>query len=247
MAKTAAFSRKEKRLSWPLLAAILGFHAAAFYALALALAPDLTQSVTNDVRGVLTVSAVTPDKEPPPPPEVEPEPDEGEQGDPGTRGRAKPVEAPKPKIDLSKDKKSADDADDGSDANTGSQDQGTGPGSAGQGDGSGSGNGGDGLGNARRVAATKPSVRSGTVEPTDFPVPEGGRATRFGKSVTVVFTVTTDGHAKNCSVARTSVDAQTTGLACSRVIEKIRFNPATDQFGDPIEARYGFRVDFRAR
>jgi protein TonB len=31
------------------------------------------------------------------------------------------------------------------------------------------------------------------------------------------------------------------------VIEKIRFNPARNRAGDPVEARYGYRVDFRER
>lgn len=247
MAKTAVFSKRKKRFSWPLLAAILVFHVAAFYGLALALAPDFTKSVTQEVGRVFTVTVTTPDEEPPPP-DVDPEPDEGAQGDPGKRAEAKPVEASKSKINPPKPSPRPTKAAEGRDNRSGSQDQGTGPGAAGSGDGSGSGNNGSGRGNDRPVVATKPSVRSGNLDTaSDFPVPEGGRATRFGKSVTVVFTVTTDGQAKNCSVARTSVDTQTTGLVCGLVVQKIRFNPAKDQFGDPIEARFGYRVDFRAR
>ena len=96
--------------------------------------------------------------------------------------------------------------------------------------------------------AKGPSIRSGSInEARDFPVPEGGRASRFGKSVTVHFTVTTDGRAKNCSVAQTSVDPQTTSLVCGLVTQKIRFNPARTTSGRAVEARYGYRVDFRAR
>ena len=92
------------------------------------------------------------------------------------------------------------------------------------------------------------SVRSGEINQSrDFPIPEGGRSTRFGKSVTVVFTVTVDGRARNCSVANSQVDAETTALVCPLVIERIRFNPATTAEGTPVEARYGYRVDFRAR
>ncbi|MEP5508003.1 MAG: energy transducer TonB [Erythrobacter sp.] len=229
------------------MAAILVFHVAAFYVLALALAPDLTRSVTQEVGKVFMVTVTTPPEEPPLP-EVEPEPDEGAQGDPGKRAEAKPVEAPKPKIEIPNPSPRPTKAAEGNDNSSGSQEQGTGPGSAGSGDGSGSGNGGNGQGNTPRVAATKPNVLSGNLNTaSDFPVPEGGRATRFGKSVTVVFTVTTDGRAKNCSVASSSVDAQTAGGVCGLVIQKIRFNPAKDQFGDPIEARFGYRVDFRAR
>ena len=247
MRKAAAFSKRRKHLSWPLLAAILVFHVAAFYVLALALAPDLTRSVTQEVGKIFTVNVTTPSEEPPLP-DVEPEPDEGAQGDPGKRAEAEPVEAPKPKTNLTKPSPRPSKAAEGNDNSSGSQEQGTGPGSAGLGDGTGSGNSGNGQGNARRFAATKPNVLSGNLNTaTDFPVPEGGRATRFGKSTTVVFTVTTDGRAKNCSVASSSVDAQTTRLVCGLVIQKVRFNPAKDQFGDPIESRYGYRVDFRAR
>ena len=91
-------------------------------------------------------------------------------------------------------------------------------------------------------------MRSGNLDPRrDFPVPEGGRETRFGTSVTVIFTVTTDGRARDCSVARSTADAETTSLVCGLVIEKIRFNPARTRSGDPVEARYGYRVDFRER
>ena len=131
-------------------------------------------------------------------------------------------------------------------ANTsGARDQGDGTGASGEGSGTGSGDGGGGIGGG---LASGPSVRSGEVNSArDFPVPEGGRQTRFGKSVTVVFTVTLDGRARNCSVARTSVDPATTALACPLVIEKVRFNPARNRAGEPVEARYGYRIDFRAR
>ena len=94
----------------------------------------------------------------------------------------------------------------------------------------------------KAAAAPKPKVLI-----AQRPAPPGGREARFGKSVTVVFTVTPDGRARHCSVARSSVDAEATALVCPLVIRKIRFNPATRGDGTPIEARYGYRVDFRAR
>jgi protein TonB len=75
-------------------------------------------------------------------------------------------------------------------------------------------------------------------------VPEGGRQARFGKRVIVLFTVTTDGRARDCSVAQSNVDAAATALVCPLVIRKIRFNPARRSDGTPVEARYGYRVDF---
>jgi protein TonB len=65
--------------------------------------------------------------------------------------------------------------------------------------------------------------------------------------VTVVFTVTPEGRARDCSVARTSADSATTALVCGKVIEKIRFNPAQTADGRAVASRYGYRVDFRER
>ena len=94
----------------------------------------------------------------------------------------------------------------------------------------------------------RPSVRSGSLDVRrDFPIPQGGREARFGTSVTVFFTVSQDGRARDCSVARSTADADSTALVCGLVIEKIRFNPARNRAGDPVEARYGYRVDFRER
>jgi protein TonB len=91
-------------------------------------------------------------------------------------------------------------------------------------------------------------VLSGSLDPRrDFPIPEGGREARFGTSVTVFFIVTTAGRARDCAVTRSTADAQSTGRVCALVIEKIRFNPARNRAGEPVEARYGYRVDFRQR
>ena len=79
------------------------------------------------------------------------------------------------------------------------------------------------------------------------PVPPGGRQSRFGKTVIVHFTVTTDGRARDCTVASSSVDAETTARVCPLVVQRIRFNPARRADGTAVEARYGYRVSFTAR
>lgn len=239
------FSKRRKKLNWKLLVALVLFHLLVLYLLARVFAPDFTRSVEQEVLSTITVTVTTPD--PPEPPEAPPAPDEGAQGDPGAKAVAREVTAPKPKLPPPTPTPAPRASSTGDANRSGANTSGDGTGAAGQGDGTGSGRGGSGSGNGLAMAKG-PSIRSGTInEARDFPVPEGGRATRFGKSVTVHFTVTTDGRAKNCSVARTSVDAQTTGLVCGLVIQKIRFNPAVARNGQPIEARYGYRVDFRAR
>lgn len=235
-------SRLRRRPSWPLLAAILLLHIAVAYGLARALAPDFTTSVEREVVSAFTVTITAPPD--PPPPENEPEPDEGAQGAPGKEAVPQPVTAPSPRIERTPEPRPRASST-GTANRSGARESGEGTGAAGSGDGTGSGNRGGGQGG---VAVTKPSVRSGALNTaSDFPVPPGGRETRFGKSVTVAFTVTTDGRARNCSVARSSVDAETTALVCGLVAQKIRFNPARDRNGEPVEARYGYRVDFRQR
>lgn len=237
------YSRLRKRPSWPLLVAIVLLHIVVAYGLARALAPDLTRSVEREITSGFTVTVTTPPA--PPPPENDPQSDEGAQGAPGEEAVPKPVTALPPRIPPPEPSPRPRASSTGISNRSGAREAGEGTGAAGDGLGTGSGNRGGGQGG---VAVTKPSVRSGNLNTaSDFPVPPGGRGTRFGRSVTVVFTVTTDGRARNCSVARSSVDAETTAIVCGLVAEKIRFNPARDANEQPVEARYGYRVDFRRR
>ena len=242
--QSAPIQSKSRRPNWPLLSAIVLFHLVALYGLVRVFAPDFTQSIERDVVSAFTVTVTTAD---PPVPEAPPNPDEGAQGAPAERAVARAETAPEPRITNPAASPRPRASSTGTADRSGANDSGAGTGAAGQGDGTGSGRGGSGSGNGQSLAQ-KPSVRSGSInDARDFPVPEGGRQTRFGKSVTVVFTVTTDGRARNCSVAQTSVDAQTTNLLCGLVIEKIRFNPALDRDGNPVEARYGYRQTFGSR
>ncbi len=230
------FSEVPRRPRPVLIVLIVLLHIAALYGLARAFAPDFTQQVERTVVSAFTVTITAP-------PEPKPEPDEGAAGDTGKKAVPKPETAPKNRVKQDKPMPQASST--GAADTSGARDAGQGTGAAGEGSGTGSGAGGGGMGGG---IASGPSVKSGEVNSArDFPVPEGGRATRFGKSVTVVFTVGTDGRARNCSVARTSVDPETTALACPLVIEKVRFNPARNRAGDPVEARYGYRIDFIGR
>ncbi len=236
------YVKARRRLSWPLILFILVLHIGALYGLARLLVPDMTRSVEQSVASVFTVTITAPEETPD---ENQPVPDEGAQAEAGRDATPSEVIAPVPEVTTKPPDPLPQASSTGSEVDSGATDAGDGTGAAGNGPGTGSGLAGGGRGG---VAVTKPSVRSGNLDTaSDFPVPEGGRQTRFGKSVTVVFTVTTDGRATNCSVARTSVDQQTTDLVCGLVAQKIRFNPARDRNGDPVAARYGYRVDFRSR
>jgi len=235
-----SYQGKPRGPRWWLIAAIVAGHLLALYGLSRAFAPDFTASIEREVVSAFTVTVTAP----PDPAEAPPEPDEGAQGEPGEEAVPAPVTAPPAPIE-SNPEPIPRASSTGTASRSGAQEQGDGTGAAGEGEGTGSGNSGGGQGNS---VAIGPSVRSGNLDTAaDFPVPPGGRESRFGRSVTVVFTVTREGRARNCSVARSDVDAQTTARVCPLVVERIRFNPARNRAGDPVEARYGYRVDFGAR
>lgn len=237
-ASTGYQPRRRPRLA--LIAAIVAGHLALGVALAHLLAPDFTASVVSRAQSQLTVIVSTYEKEPPAP---EPEPDAGEAGDPGRDAVPKPVAAPTNPLPSPSPVPRA--ASTGSQDQSGAREDGDGTGASGPGDGTGSGNGGQGRGGG---IAAGPSVRSGELnEARDFPVPPGGREARFGRSVIVNFTVGVDGRARDCTVVSNQVDAESAARVCPLVVEKIRFNPATTADGRAVEARYGYRVDFRRR
>ncbi len=244
MIKTQSrYQGKPKGLRWSLIAAIAIFHVFALYGLSRLLAPQFTASVEREVVDAFTV-VITASEETEPEPETPPEPDEGAAGEPGEDAVPQPVTAPSSPIESNPEPRPLASST-GTAPRSGAREAGDGTGAEGEGAGTGSGNQGGGQGNG---AAVRPSVASGTLDPRrDFPIPEGGREARFGTSVTVFFTVTRDGRARDCSVTRSTADAATTALVCGLVTDKIRFNPALNRAGEPVEARYGYRVDFRQR
>lgn len=237
LAQRSAY-QPERRPRWGLIGLLVLGHLAVGALLVRLLAPDFTASVVEQATSGFTVTITAP---PTPPPADTP--DEGAAGDPGRKAAARNTAAPE--SPLASPSPLPRTPATGSENDSGAQANGDGTGAAGPGDGTGSGNGGQGSGGG---SAAAPSVRSGELnQARDFPVPEGGRQARFGRSVTVQFTVTTEGRARNCSVLQSGVDAAATALVCPLVIAKIRFNPATRADGTLVEARYGYRVDFRPR
>ena len=237
------YSDRRRKLSWPLVLLIVVLHIAALFLLARLLAPQFTASVIEQATSLVTVTITAPDEPEPAPSDSPPQPDEGASGERGDQAVPREVTAPEQPLPRPSPAPRASST--GVENRSGASDGGEGTGLSGPGDGPGAGRSGGGQGGA---VAVGPSVRSGELnEARDFPIPEGGRAARYGKSVTVNFTVTTDGRARNCTVANTQVDAATTAAVCPLVVDRIRFNPATTADGTPVEARYGYRVDFRAR
>jgi protein TonB len=231
------------RLGVTVLVVVL--HIALLAGLIRAFTPDIAAKVVESVLSTFSVTVITPPPPPPPPPP--PSRSEKEAGDEGAAGKKavpKAAKAPDPKIKISQ-KPAPKASSTGSADTSGATNQGNGTGAGRNGDGTGAGGAGNGTGGG---AVTKPSVRSGEINDSrDFPVPPGGRQARFGKRVIVNFIVTTDGHARNCSVRSSGVDAEATARVCPLVVKKIRFNPARQADGTPVEAPYGYKVDFTAQ
>lgn len=243
MAEDTGYLGKQRKLSWKLIALIVLLHLLALYGLARALAPEFTERVIERTTAFVTVTVGTYEEPEAEPTQAPPHPDEGASGEAGEQAVPREVAAPRQPLPRPSPVPRASST--GEANRSGATEGGEGTGAGGAGDGTGSGRRGGGQGGA---VAQGPSVRSGELnEARDFPIPDGGRVVRFGKSVTVHFTVTTDGRARNCSLASSEVDAATAARVCPLVVERIRFNPAVTAEGTPVEARYGYRVDFRAR
>ena len=238
--ENARFSTTKRKPSMPVIVGIVILHLAVFYGLLRAFAPGITTQIEDTVLSAVTVTVTSP---PPPAPDI-PD-DDGAAGDPGQEATPKPTAAPSPPRPLRRDPPQPRATSTGTEARSGAAESGDGTGAAGSGEGTGAGGIGAGRGGG---IAVRPSVRSGQIDQArDFPVPEGGREVRFGTSVVVVFTVSTDGRATDCSVVRSSADAEATARVCPLVVSKIRFNPARTADGTPVEARYGYEVRFNQR
>jgi periplasmic protein TonB len=237
MATKETFGARKRRLSWPLIAAIVLLHIAALYGLARALAPDMTAAVEREVVAAFNLSP--PEPPAPPPPENQSEPDEGAQGDPGRDAVAKPVTSQPPKVRVKKDDPLPRASSTGTANQSGAAAAGDGTGAAGSGLGTGSGNSGSGRGG---IAVSKPVHISGRIDNArDFPVPPGGRDARRGTQVIVRVVVGTDGRARDCAVARPSPDAEADRITCRLVETRLGFRPAADANGNPVAAPFFWR------
>lgn len=237
----SSFATTRKRLDWKLVVLLVLFHLAVLYGLARLLVPELTASVVEQATSAFTVTVRTYDEAEPV--DSPPSPDEGAAGEEGREATPRAVTAPD--VPLPRPSPAPRASSTGAQDNSGARADGDGTGAGGSGSGTGSGRGGSGTGGA---VATRPTVRSGRIDAArDFPIPAGGREVRYGTSVTVTFTVGVDGRASDCSVTSPGPDPATNALVCPLVVERIRFNPATDRAGNPVPARYGWRQDFTRR
>lgn len=110
------------------------------------------------------------------------------------------------------------------------QQAGPGTGSGGRGTGTGSGGAGEGEGGDSETA---PRWRSGRIKASsDYP--SDARDARAGGTVSVRYTVETDGHVTGCIVTRSSGYASLDRVTCRLIEERVRYKPALDAQGRPM-------------
>jgi protein TonB len=110
---------------------------------------------------------------------------------------------------------------------------GPGTGAGGYGNGTGSGTGGNGTGGGGE--GSPPRWIRGRIRDRDYP-PGAGEAGISG-TVEVVFTVDTDGHARDCRIRHSSGARDLDYTTCELIEERFRYEPATDGYGRPVPSR----------
>ena len=78
----------------------------------------------------------------------------------------------------------------------------------------------------------------------DYPIPEGGREARIGKSVIIALTVGTDGKPSACRVYRSSGLPETDQVTCRLALERLRFRPAMNGRGEPMVSTFYWQQRF---
>ena len=208
------------------IAAVVAVHAA-LAALLLA-RPSMTATGPEDQPTVLIDI-----QEPPPPPPPQPDPGRArdEQGAAGKKDEPTPVVAPRPRIVIPAvpPLPAAPAPGAGSSPNAGAATAGNGPGAGG----SGSGRGGGGSGGGGSPA----QWLSGGLRDSDYP--RSALSQHVAGIVRVRFTVLTSGRIANCRVVGSSGSGVLDDATCRLLTDRLRFRPATDEAGQPVESDLG--------
>jgi len=176
---------------------------------------------------------------PPPPPPVEPVPrqavrshKQGAASPPNLRAKATEIIAPKIPPTVPPPVVTALTAGPGAASAAGAASVvGPGTGSGGQGEGTGSGGRGDGDGGG---GDTGPHWRKGEIRDSDYPRTAG--AAGVGGTVSVRYTVTPAGRAIDCSITRSSGQADLDATTCRLIEERYRYDPSRTAEGTAIAA-----------
>jgi protein TonB len=217
------------RPRWGALALVVAGHLMVGAALIRAFAPQFPAQAIEAVGSLVTVTITTP-PEPTPVPSTQPDP--GAAREEGREASVQEVRIPVRPRPVPRTSSAA----------SGARDEGSGTGAGDEGPGTGSGAGGGGRGSG---AATKPVLVSGTIDDARaYPIPEGGREARIGKSVIVALTVGTDGRPSACRTYRSSGLPKTDAITCRLALERLRFRPAMNARGDPVVGTFYWQQRF---
>jgi len=116
---------------------------------------------------------------------------------------------------------------------------GTGPA---RGSGGGGGSGGNGTGDGG--GGTDLEKIAGDILPSDYPRSLGEAG--IGGTVSVTFTVETNGRVTGCRIIRSSGVPQLDAMTCQLMEQRFRFRPSTDRYGRPIRDEVDWDHDWIA-
>jgi protein TonB len=228
--------RARRRPRWGTLALVLAGHLLAGAVLIRAFAPQFPAQAMEAVGSLVTVTITAP---PEPGPSTEPDP--GAAGEEGRKATSREAQAPAARIPV-RPTPVPRASSTGSANTSGARERGSGTGAGGDGPGTGSGAGGGGQGSG---AATRPVLVSGAIDDARaYPIPEGGRDARIGKTVIIALTVDADGRPSACRTYRTSGLPETDAVTCRLAIERLHFRPATNARGEPVVGTFYWQQRF---
>ncbi|WP_205693802.1 TonB family protein [Croceicoccus ponticola] len=230
-------TKARQRMSGRKLATIVVvalIHIGAIFGLLRAFDIDVVPSV---VRSITTFS-VPLDVQPEPPPkkveEVEPE---GASGEEAAKAKPKEITAPPARIPKKESPPVPPVSSTGDETRSGAAENGAGTGGGGPGIGTGSG--GSGTGSGGVPFARHAEKVSGEIRAKDYP--RTSAQDRNGAYVIVHFTVTPEGRATDCRVARSSGNPEVDRITCKLAVERFRYRPAIDGDGNPTSEKVGWK------
>ncbi len=180
---------------------------------------------------------------PPPEPPTETDPGKAEEaeGAAGKRAEPTPIVVPRSRIEVPSEAPvtAAPVAGTGSAPTAGAATSGTGPGAGGSGAGRGGGGSGGGGAPAQWI--------SGGLQDSDYP--RAALRDRLQGRVSVRFTVLTNGRITDCRITASSDSPLLDATTCRLLTDRLRFRPARDSAGRPIETElnsdYTWGIRFR--
>jgi protein TonB len=244
----AQLTRKDRAATFVAVALI---HLALAFVL-INISPTARQQLPEQVVDLLSIT------EPPPPPVVELQPDqeqakpkreEGAASPQNIESKATPVVQPKPRIQLPvPEPRPATTTPNTGNENTQGASTVIGPGTGAGGVGTGTGSGGSGSGSGGGGTggiATRPAVIRG-ISNRDYPN-EVARYWPRGGAVFIAVRVLPNGRATDCKINRSIGVPAIDQWTCKLVEERGVFRPATDVYGRPVAAWFGYVQQERRR